>query len=164
MTDLVAIGALTSLIPRQALDAAITTHGCRERRVRKLPVHVVIYLLVALCLYPDDDYEEVAEKLTGMLALVPGARWQAPTRGAITKPASAWDLSRSRRCSSGSPRGRRYGEMEERRSAGITFSSPKHSVTSSASALPAESAHRAIPCAHELRNAGEGPRPLNQLL
>ncbi|NBE96938.1 IS4 family transposase [Nonomuraea sp. KC401] len=85
LTNLIAVGALTSLIPRQALDAAIATHGCRERRVRKLPAHVVIYLLIALCLYPDDDYEEVAEKLTGMLALVPGARWQAPTRGAITQ-------------------------------------------------------------------------------
>ncbi|MEW9556237.1 transposase domain-containing protein [Nonomuraea sp. NPDC050783] len=63
----------------------MATHGCRERRVRKLPAHVVIYLLIALCLYPDDDYEEVAEKLTGMLALVPGARWQAPTRGAVTQ-------------------------------------------------------------------------------
>lgn len=44
---------------------------------------VEIYLLMALCLHPDDDddYEEVAEKLTGMLAMVPGARWQAPTRG-----------------------------------------------------------------------------------
>ncbi|GAA3700720.1 hypothetical protein GCM10022224_078210 [Nonomuraea antimicrobica] len=90
-------------IPRQALDAAIATRGCRERRVRKLPTHVVIYLLIALCLCPDDDYEEVAEKLTGMLALVPGARWQAPTRGAIAQPASAWEVSRSRTCSSRSP-------------------------------------------------------------
>jgi hypothetical protein len=44
---------------------------------------VVVYLLIALCLYPDDDYEEVAEKLPGMLALVPRTRWEAPTRGAI---------------------------------------------------------------------------------
>ncbi|WP_211589652.1 IS4 family transposase [Microbispora sp. H11081] len=85
LTDLVAIGALTSLIPRQVLDAVVAAHGCREQRVRKLPAHVVIYLLIALCLYPDDDYEEVAEKLTGMLALMPGACWEAPTRGAITQ-------------------------------------------------------------------------------
>jgi hypothetical protein len=84
LTDLIPVGALTSLMPRQVLDTAIATHGCRERRVRKLPAHVVVYLLIALCLYPDDDYEEVAEKLMGMLALVPGARWEA-TRGAITQ-------------------------------------------------------------------------------
>ncbi|MBT2234904.1 transposase domain-containing protein [Nonomuraea sp. NEAU-A123] len=85
MTDLVAVGALTSLIPRQALDAAIAAHECRERRVRKLPAHVVVYLLIALCLFPDDDYEEVAEKLTGMLAFAPGSQWEPPTRGAVTQ-------------------------------------------------------------------------------
>ncbi|MEO3807142.1 transposase domain-containing protein [Nonomuraea sp. B1E8] len=65
---------MASLIPREVLDAAIATHRCPERRVRKLPVHVVVYLLIALRLYPDDDYEEVTEKLAGMLALVPEAR------------------------------------------------------------------------------------------
>ncbi|MEU9547122.1 IS4 family transposase [Streptomyces mirabilis] len=85
LTDLVSLGALTSLVPRDVLDEAIEAHGCREERVRKLPSHLVIYLLIALCLFPDDDYEEVAEKLTGMLNAVPGARWQAPSRGAITQ-------------------------------------------------------------------------------
>jgi hypothetical protein len=50
--------------------------------VRKLPAHVVVYLLMALCLYPDDDYDKVAENLTGLLAGVPGSAWEAPTRGA----------------------------------------------------------------------------------
>ncbi|WP_127933653.1 transposase domain-containing protein [Nonomuraea polychroma] len=35
---------------------------------------MVVYLLIALCLFPDDDYEEVAEKLTGMLELPPVLR------------------------------------------------------------------------------------------
>jgi hypothetical protein len=81
----VAVGALTALIPRQVLDAAIAVHECRERRVRKPPAHVVVYLLIALCLFPDDDYEQVAEKLTGMIALVPGSRWEPPARGAVTQ-------------------------------------------------------------------------------
>jgi hypothetical protein len=85
LTDLVAVGALTALIPRQVLDAAIAAHECRKRRVRKLPAHVVVYLLIALCLFPDDDYEEVAEKLTGMLASVPGSEWEPPTRSAVTQ-------------------------------------------------------------------------------
>ncbi|MEU6716852.1 transposase domain-containing protein [Nonomuraea sp. NPDC046802] len=62
LTDLVEVGALTSLIPRQVLDAAIAGHECRERRVRKLPAHVVVYLLIALCLFPDDDYEEAGTR------------------------------------------------------------------------------------------------------
>jgi hypothetical protein len=85
LTDLVGLGALTSLVPRQVLDEAIELYGCREERVRKLPAHVVIYLLMALCLFADDDYEEAAEKPTGLLTAVPGARWEPPTRGAVTQ-------------------------------------------------------------------------------
>ncbi|MER6386318.1 transposase domain-containing protein [Streptomyces sp. NPDC001250] len=75
LTDLVSLGALTSLVPRGLLDEAIEAHGC----------HRVVSLLIALCLVPDDDYEEVAGKLTGMLEAVPGARWQALSRGPITR-------------------------------------------------------------------------------
>ncbi|MFI1290632.1 IS4 family transposase [Streptomyces sp. NPDC020792] len=85
LTDLVSLGALTSLVPRSVRDEAIAVTEAHEQRVRKLPAHVVVYLLMALCLYADDDYEEVAEKLTGMLSYLPGSRWQAPTRGAITQ-------------------------------------------------------------------------------
>lgn len=85
LTDLVSLGALTSLIPREVLDGAIEAHGRREERVRKLPSHLVVYLLVALCLFPDDDYEQVAEKLAGLLSGVPGAHWPPPSRGAITQ-------------------------------------------------------------------------------
>ncbi len=53
--------------------------------MRKLPAHVVVHLLMALCLFSEDDYEEVAEKLTRMLASVPGSRWEPPTRGAVTQ-------------------------------------------------------------------------------
>jgi len=34
LTDLVSLGALTSLVPRDVLDEAIEAHGCREERVR----------------------------------------------------------------------------------------------------------------------------------
>lgn len=37
-----ALGALTSLLPREVLDGAIGKYGCREQRVRKLPAHVVV--------------------------------------------------------------------------------------------------------------------------
>lgn len=79
------LGTLTALVLRAVLDEAIAVTGAHEVRVRKLPAHVVVYLLMALCLYADDDDEEVAEKLTGMLSYLPGSCWQAPTRGAVTQ-------------------------------------------------------------------------------
>ncbi|MFC6578126.1 transposase domain-containing protein [Planomonospora parontospora] len=104
LTDLVGLGALTSLVPRQVLDEAIELHGCREERVRKLPAHVVVYLLMALCLFADDDYEEVAEKLTGLLAAMPGSQWEPPTRGAVTQvPTEVGGPASFGRCSSASP-------------------------------------------------------------
>lgn len=84
-TDLVGLGALSSLVSRQVLDEAIELHGCRAERVRKLPAHVVVYLPMALCLFADDDYEELTEKLTGLLADMPGSLWEPPTRGAVTQ-------------------------------------------------------------------------------
>lgn len=83
--DLVSLGALTTLVPRAVLDEAIGVLGAQEQRVRKLPAHVVVYLLMALCLYADDDYERVAEKLAGVMSYGGGSRWRAPTRGAITQ-------------------------------------------------------------------------------
>ena len=42
--------------------------GVRERRSDgKLPAHVITYLTLALALFPDDDYEEVATGVTGSL-------------------------------------------------------------------------------------------------
>ena len=54
----------------------------------KLPAHVITYLTLALCLFPDDDYEEVATKVTGSLGDRFGcwdAAWSAPTASAITQ-------------------------------------------------------------------------------
>ena len=42
--------------------------GVRERRSDgKLPAHVITYLTLALTLFPEDDYREVATKVTGSL-------------------------------------------------------------------------------------------------
>jgi hypothetical protein len=83
----VALGVLTSTVPRQVVDEAIALHERRELRCRKLPAHVMVYFAMAMCLFPDDDYEEVAQKLTGALAFTQGwdAAWAVPTSGAVTQ-------------------------------------------------------------------------------
>jgi hypothetical protein len=49
--------------------------------------HVTAYLTIALCLFPDDDYEEVATKVTGALSRFGcwGAAWSVPTASGITQ-------------------------------------------------------------------------------
>jgi len=86
--DQVSIGVLVNAVPRDAVDEAVAVCGVRERRSDgKLPAHVITYLTLALCLFADDDYEEVAAKVTGSLDRFGcwDASWSVPTASAITQ-------------------------------------------------------------------------------
>jgi len=86
--DQVSLGVLVNAVPRDAVDEAVAVCGVRERRSDgKLPAHVVTYLTLGLCLFPDDDYEEVAAKVTGSLDRFGcwDASWSVPTASAITQ-------------------------------------------------------------------------------
>ena len=66
--DQVTVGVLVSEVPRDAVDDAVAVCGVREKRSDgKLPAHVAVYLTLGLCLFPEDDYEEVATKVNGLL-------------------------------------------------------------------------------------------------
>lgn len=86
--DQVTLGVLVNAVPRDAVDDAIVVCGVREKRSDgKLPAHVVTYLTLGLCLFPDDDYEEVATKVTGSLDRWGcwDAAWSVPTASAVTQ-------------------------------------------------------------------------------
>jgi Insertion element 4 transposase N-terminal/Transposase DDE domain len=86
--DQVSLGVLVSAVPRDAVDEAVAVCGVREKRSdAKLPAQVVTYLTLALCLFPDDDYTEVATKVTGSLDRWGcwNASWSVPTTSAITQ-------------------------------------------------------------------------------
>jgi hypothetical protein len=79
--DQVTVGVLVNVL-RDAVDDAIAVCGVREKRAGgTLPAHVVAYLTLGLCLFPDDDYEEVATKVTGSLDRWGcwDASWSVPT-------------------------------------------------------------------------------------
>jgi hypothetical protein len=88
LTDWISLGVLASSVPRDAVDDAIAVTGKGAQRAGgKLPPHVVAYLVMALALFADDDYEEVAARLAQTLR---GwgcwdADWEVPTRGGITQ-------------------------------------------------------------------------------
>ena len=86
--DQVSLGVLVSAVPRDAVNAAAVACGVGDRRSGgKLPAHVVAYLTMALCLFAEDDYEEVATKVTGSLSAWGcwDAGWSVPTASGITQ-------------------------------------------------------------------------------
>jgi hypothetical protein len=90
--DQVSLGVLVNAVPRDAVEDAVAACGVRERRSDgKLPAHVITYqtlaLTLALTLFPDDDYTEVATKVTGSLDRWGcwRAAWKVPTASAITQ-------------------------------------------------------------------------------
>jgi Insertion element 4 transposase N-terminal len=88
VADQVSLGVLASWVPRDVVDEAVAVTGRQARRAGgKLPPHVVVYLVMALALFADDDYEEAAARLAGTLASWGcwDSRWQVPTKGAITQ-------------------------------------------------------------------------------
>lgn len=61
--------------------------GRREKRSRLLPGHVMMRFCMAMCLFFDDDYEEVMRKLAGSLHSWGSWRgeWKVPTTSALTQ-------------------------------------------------------------------------------
>jgi len=86
--DQVSLGVLVCAVSRDVVDAAVAACGVGQRRAGgKLPAHVTAYLTMGLCLFADDDYEEVATKVTGSLDRWGcwDAAWSPPTSSAITQ-------------------------------------------------------------------------------
>jgi Insertion element 4 transposase N-terminal len=89
LTDWISLGVLASWVPRDAVDDAVEVAGkAARRRGGKLPPHVMVYFAMAMALFADEDYEEVAARLAGTLADWGGweESWdRSPTSGGITQ-------------------------------------------------------------------------------
>jgi hypothetical protein len=88
LTDQITLGVLASSVPRDAVDDAVAAAGKQaRRRDGKLPPHVMVYFAMAMALFADDDYEEVAARLSGTLASWGcwDGSWSVPTSGGITQ-------------------------------------------------------------------------------
>jgi len=62
------LGELTQVIPFEMVDAALDTTGATQRRLRRLPSRVVVYLLVAGALFAEQGWRQVWARLTANLA------------------------------------------------------------------------------------------------
>jgi hypothetical protein len=76
------LGELTQLVPFEMVDEALAETRAVQCRVRDLPSRVVVYLLLAACLFEDVGYPGVWRKLTAGLR---GAAVAAPTAGAMSQ-------------------------------------------------------------------------------
>jgi hypothetical protein len=88
LTDWISLGVLASSVPRDAVDEAVMAAGKAARRPDgKLPPHAMVCLAMALALFAEEDYEEVAARPTQTLA--PWGcwddSWSVPASGGITQ-------------------------------------------------------------------------------
>jgi hypothetical protein len=82
LSDRIAIGVLTQAFPPGLVDEVIAETGRGEKRSRLLPARVVVYFVLAMCLFFGQGYEEVARLLGEGLG--DGRRsWRVPTTAAI---------------------------------------------------------------------------------
>src|SRR6266480_7925215 len=87
LTDVISLGVLAEVIGRDQIEDVLEATGRREQRSRRLPAHVMVRFCLAMCLFYDDDYEEVMRKLVGSLKEMDSWRddWQVPTTSAIAQ-------------------------------------------------------------------------------
>jgi len=90
LSDRVAIGVLTAAFPPSLVDSVLASTGRVEQRSRLLPARLVVYFVLAMCLFSGQGYEEVARLLTEGLR---GRRrwrseWTVPSTAAIWKARS----------------------------------------------------------------------------
>jgi hypothetical protein len=87
LSDRIAIGVLTRVFPPAVVDAAIAAADRAQVRTRLLPARVVVYYVLAMCLFSGQGYEEVMRLLVGGLAWLGRWRraWAVPSTAAIAK-------------------------------------------------------------------------------
>lgn len=76
------LGELTQIIPFEMVEEALEATGTRQARVRDLPARVVVYLLLAGCLFAELGYQQVWRELTAGLSAMPVAR---PSAGGLSQ-------------------------------------------------------------------------------
>lgn len=76
------LGELTQQVPFEMVDAVLAETGRLQRRVRDLPSRVVVYLLLAGCLFAGSGYRQVWQRL---VAGLDGLDLPAPSEAALTK-------------------------------------------------------------------------------
>jgi hypothetical protein len=81
---------LTQAFPQSLVDDVLADTGRVQQRSRLLPARLVVYFVLAMCLFSGQGYEEVARLLTHGLQRARRWRtsWAVPSTAAIWKARS----------------------------------------------------------------------------
>jgi hypothetical protein len=85
LSDQVSIGLLARTYPRSEIDSALERSGLRPGRNRLLPVHIVVYYVLALGLFMEASIQEVLRCLLSSLGQLGQESPKAATKGAISQ-------------------------------------------------------------------------------
>jgi len=94
------LGELTQIMPFEMVDAVLAECGATQRRLRKLPARVVVYLLLAATLFEECGYLAVWARLTAALGplSLPGITatglWHARARLGVRPLRALFDILR----------------------------------------------------------------------
>ncbi|MFD6422823.1 IS4 family transposase [Streptomyces sp. NPDC060198] len=85
LSDRIALGVLRRAFPPELVDEVVAECGRVEQRTRLLPARVVVYFVLAMCLFFGQGYEVVARLLVQGLEREGrwAAVWRVPTTAAI---------------------------------------------------------------------------------
>jgi hypothetical protein len=87
LTDHVGLGVVSARFGRDLLEEVLNRTDRREKRLRRLPAHVMIRYVIAMGLFARESYDEVMRRLVGNLRKLGSWSddWQVPTKSAITQ-------------------------------------------------------------------------------
>jgi hypothetical protein len=96
LTGRISIGVLARVVPRDVVDEVLAETRRLEQRTRSLPARVVVYFTMAMCLFFEDDYEEVIRRLVGTLRWLGSwkTEWKSRRQGRSPRPGYGWARSR----------------------------------------------------------------------
>jgi Insertion element 4 transposase N-terminal/Transposase DDE domain len=78
------LGALTTMVSPQCVDSVLTQHGVVTQRLRGMPMHLLVYFLLAMVLFPSLPYGELQARLEGGWLLPRSGPWRKLTSSAIS--------------------------------------------------------------------------------
>ena len=82
LSEDVRLGVLTERVTPELVDQVLAEHGRESRRPGALPPRFMVYFVLALALFQQDSYDDVAENLVGALG---GMDQSVPNKSSFTR-------------------------------------------------------------------------------